>query len=588
MSNAALYYHPDGYRTDGKKLMGRQAAGEGFLRGYLAHAKVDTVYAYCPQDRFFSDFEDLCSRFDKRPAPLARRHVKPDDLQGLKTAGGLFMPGPNIDQAAWTRRRTDSTAYSLTGVTHTTASEGAMVQLAGQLTAPYEEWDAVICTSSFVRKSVDYLHEQYSAYLEERLGVSAIKPKLQLPVIPLGVFADDYDQPEAVKSGHRARLRQSLGIQDDDIVVLFVGRLSFHAKANPLPMLIAMEQLAQELAGKTRLHLIQSGWFANDAIGKAFDEAQRTFAPTVVHHLVNGREDDYRFNIWHAADIFCSLSDNIQETFGLTPIEAMAASLPVLVTDWDGYRDTVAHGQTGIRVPTILPAAEGGRLLADRYEDDRINYDVYCAESSMATAVDIPGTLEGLRALATDADLRKRMGKAGRERVQAYYDWKVVVGQYQELWRELAERRERARQDEPASARLLSSNPLRPNPFAMFADYPTYQMTPQTRLFKGNLSEDVVRQAARSQLVSLSGSGTVGPTRLGQTLFNLIAGKGEIGATIAEVTARIEPAEHDRCMTLLGWLMKVGAISTEPQNLVINPATTGPAAVAAKPENVEV
>ena len=61
--------------------------------------------------------------------------------------------------------------------------------------------------------------------------------------------------------------------------------------------------------------------------------------------------------MWSAADVFTSLSDNIQESFGLTPIEAMASGLPVLVSDWDGYRDTVTHGAEGLVVPTVMPPA---------------------------------------------------------------------------------------------------------------------------------------------------------------------------------------------------------------------------------------
>ncbi len=38
--------------------------------------------------------------------------------------------------------------------------------------------------------------------------------------------------------------------------------------------------------------------------------------------------------------IFTSPIDNIQETFGLTPVEAMACGVPRLSSDWDGYRDT--------------------------------------------------------------------------------------------------------------------------------------------------------------------------------------------------------------------------------------------------------
>jgi glycosyltransferase involved in cell wall biosynthesis len=51
------------------------------------------------------------------------------------------------------------------------------------------------------------------------------------------------------------------------------------------------------------------------------------------------------------------LSDNIQETFGIVPIEAMAAGLPVVVLDWDGYKNTVRDGIDGFRVPTLMSGA---------------------------------------------------------------------------------------------------------------------------------------------------------------------------------------------------------------------------------------
>jgi len=36
--SAAIYFHPEAYTTTGPKLMGRNAAGESFLRGYLLHS----------------------------------------------------------------------------------------------------------------------------------------------------------------------------------------------------------------------------------------------------------------------------------------------------------------------------------------------------------------------------------------------------------------------------------------------------------------------------------------------------------------------------------------------------------------------
>ena len=64
--------------------------------------------------------------------------------------------------------------------------------------------------------------------------------------------------------------------------------------------------------------------------------------------FVDGRDPHMRHSVWHAADLFVSPSDSIQETFGLAVLEAMACGLPVVASDWDGYRDIVDDGQTGL------------------------------------------------------------------------------------------------------------------------------------------------------------------------------------------------------------------------------------------------
>ena len=52
----------------------------------------------------------------------------------------------------------------------------------------------------------------------------------------------------------RAALRSQYGMGNDDVVFLFLGRLSYHAKANPLPMYLTLERAARETG--RRLHLI--------------------------------------------------------------------------------------------------------------------------------------------------------------------------------------------------------------------------------------------------------------------------------------------------------------------------------------------
>ena len=36
---SAIYFHPEPYSNSGKKLMGRDAAGESFLRGYTTYSE---------------------------------------------------------------------------------------------------------------------------------------------------------------------------------------------------------------------------------------------------------------------------------------------------------------------------------------------------------------------------------------------------------------------------------------------------------------------------------------------------------------------------------------------------------------------
>ena len=41
---AVIYYDPEGYTTSGPRLMGRNAAGESFLRGFMLHSQVEEFW----------------------------------------------------------------------------------------------------------------------------------------------------------------------------------------------------------------------------------------------------------------------------------------------------------------------------------------------------------------------------------------------------------------------------------------------------------------------------------------------------------------------------------------------------------------
>ena len=475
--NCALRYHPDGFRIPRKSIMGRQSAGAGFVKGFIEHGGTGRLVALTDSREHFEDFRSLADMLDRAGREVVQAH--PLDRRTLRSVGTVFLPGPGLEREAWNRRFGSERDYSLCGVTHTVATDRVAVALGRYLTAPTQPWDALVCTSTEVRVAVRRILDHHADFLERR-GGGRIRCPVRLPVIPLGVDCGSYS-PAADEgnpdggSQHRRELRARLGIAADDFVMLFVGRLSFHGKAHPTPMYMATGRAAERIPGRTT-HLLLAGQFKSADVEKEFREAAARFCGAARVHFLDGTGGPYGDSIlaaMHAADVFVSLSDNIQETFGLTPIEAMAAGLPCVVSDWNGYKDTVVDGETGFRIPTVTAPPGAGIDIADRYAARLDSYDRLIGITSLATAVDVGACAEAIAALANDRELRLRLGEAGRARARRLYDWRVVVGAYQELWKELAEHRASGAGVALREHARQSAKVDYPDPFAIYRGYPT-------------------------------------------------------------------------------------------------------------------
>jgi hypothetical protein len=55
------------------------------------------------------------------------------------------------------------------------------------------------------------------------------------------------------------------------------------------------------------------------------------------------------------------------------------------------------------------------------------------------TVIDIAAAIGYLDLLVLNEEYRIQMGIAGRDRARSLYDWRTVIGQYEEIWRELSE-----------------------------------------------------------------------------------------------------------------------------------------------------
>ena len=71
--NAGIYFHPDGYITEGRQIMGRHAAGESFLRGYLEGTRGQEMWIQVEDPKHVPAFEKIAKRMGRNEAKAIRR-----------------------------------------------------------------------------------------------------------------------------------------------------------------------------------------------------------------------------------------------------------------------------------------------------------------------------------------------------------------------------------------------------------------------------------------------------------------------------------------------------------------------------------
>lgn len=469
-ANAAIWYAQDGFDPVKKGINGRRVAGDSFLRGFLRHADVDElVLALHGGEAAAQPVRALAQELRPQLALRAVGLLHPQKIAPVTT---MFFPSPNFSTEAWRRAPYGTQAWSICGITHTTSTAAVMQGFFDLRMAPVQPWDAVICTSRSVLASVTYLMDRADEHIRSHLRATP-PPRPMLPVIPLGVHCDDF-APDAAAG---ALLRQRLGAGPQDVVFSTIARLTPHEKFDPLPIYMAM-QAAQAQLHDRKLHVVLCGQFRDEFSRKVFENGARALMPDVGFAVLDGALAAERKAALSGADVFMFLIDNIQETFGIAPLEGMAAGLPLLVSDWDGMKDTVPP-EVGFRVTSrTLP---GSYLASEalRYQGGTDSYLQYCAVTSALTEIDQPELVDRILTLARDGDLRRRMGQAAQAHVRAHYDWSVIVPQMQALWAEQEATRVAAK---PLRYRS-DSLPIAPSPTHYFAAYPTEQVTLKDQLF---------------------------------------------------------------------------------------------------------
>ena len=532
-----------------REVFGLQVAIFNWLKAFFRYGSQDKITFLIDDVNAWHEVQRVAEDVGLDPqrlVPLDRRFVQ-ENYQHIST---VFRADPVAQDILWRRETLTGVGYNFCGLAHAISGLETGALLEQFCLAPTERTDAIICPSRAVQGAIRAFLDSYADYLQRRFTCNYHCP-IQLPVIPLGIDVARFMALGAADK--RADQRRKLGLSDDDIVVLWVGRLSHAIKAHPLAMFQAVERAAA-LTGAS-VHFVMLGWFATETDEPHF----RNLANAVCHKakvtFVRNLDERFPDGLWAAGDMFLSLIDNMQESFGLTPIEAMAAGLPRVISDWDGYRDGVTHGEDGFLVPTLQPPAGSGAALSTLLLDGRDLYAGYLGKTALSVAIDAEAAGHYLAQLIRDPALRQSMAAKAKIRVQQRYDWSGIIPTYESFWRDMAAQR-RIDRATASPVGWQAIPPHAPDPFTMYAAYPSAAMK-ESDSVTVMASADMIKMLW-SHEINVFGLDVMIAPDITTQMINHITKQGTV--PIASLFQTFPALDRPQLWRTLGWLIKLGIL----------------------------
>jgi glycosyltransferase involved in cell wall biosynthesis len=240
----------------------------------------------------------------------------------------------------------------------------------------------------------------------------------RISTVPCGVDLAEFGP------GCKASARRELGLDDDEFVILQLGRMVPRKGVDIVIRALGM------LDPSLRARVLVVGGESHDPdplrtpeIGRLRALAEACGVADRVTVTGQRRRDELPA-CYRAADVF--VTTPWYEPFGITPLEAMACGTPVIGSAVGGIKHSVVDGITGFLVPPRNPAA-----LAER-----------------------------LRQLQAHPWLGQSMGRSGMRRVRALFTWERVAADLAEVYAAICPAREPVRVAQPARLRAVPRRAL--------------------------------------------------------------------------------------------------------------------------------
>jgi glycosyltransferase involved in cell wall biosynthesis len=406
-------------------LYGAWVAGESFYEALLKYGTFDEYHFFVDAmniPSFKKKLSRLSSGSDK--VKIIKKSELPSCLSKIKYTI-FFSTGPDLSLLSYLRSQFAKEYFPLCGLTHTISYQDMLELLFfNNMISNLYPFDSIISTSSAQLKAMQNLIKLVIRSFKEEKGW-ILKFKGRFDQLPLGVNADGYGKTNKLEA------RKYLDLPKDKIIILYFGRFSIYDKMDIQPILLVFKDLSIE---KRNIMLLLAGRDTQGKYAVKVEEMSDDMNLRQHMKLYLNPSLDKKFLLYSASDIFISPSDNIQESFGLTILEAMASGLPVVASDWSGYRDLVIPNETGFLIPTYWADCNRDISLLSRFYQNWQSDHLHLAQS---VSVDVQKMSEYLSLLINNKELRLKFGQNARNRILKKYDWRVLIPEYENLWEKL-------------------------------------------------------------------------------------------------------------------------------------------------------
>lgn len=249
-----------------------------------------------------------------------------------------------------------------------------------------------------------------------------------IEVLPVGCDTDAFI-PRDPSDPKVTTVREALGVAPDQVMVLTVGGDATSKGA---------QEVMQALA---RIDMKAPDWkYVCKVWPQPRTEHQNLIDLQLATQLGIEKNVVYTTNVISrnfmpyliaACDIYAAPSR--LEGFGMIQVEANACGKPVIGIKAMGMLDTMVHGETAYLAGIAQEIRLRETIVGDESGYEASHRVIFKGPRTVDYRASVHDIAEYLLELMTNAGLRKKMGQAGRERVVAKFDYRVVARKFVDI-----------------------------------------------------------------------------------------------------------------------------------------------------------